>query len=255
MKQCVHCNTTKAPEEFPSNARLRGGLDSWCRKCHSAAVVQSVRKRRLLNPGPTAEERTAKRAAERMIRLTGQACDVPWRECLTCQTSFIAGGRRKLALYCTPHCQSAADWARVKADPIRLERTRANLRGRYGASQEGKTCDECGGAFIGTPGRRFCTPQHANRYHRKVYRDRKRATCRGASKAARVHRADVFERDGWICGLCHELVERRRRFPDPQSASLDHIIPVSRGGEHTPENVQLAHLICNSRKSARLVAA
>lgn len=197
----------------------------------------------------------AKRTAERIVRLTGQACDVPWRECLTCQTNFIAEGRRKLALYCTPHCQSVANWARVKADPVRLERTRASLRGRYVVGTKAKSCDDCGASFIGTPGRRFCTPQHATRYHRKVYRDRKSATRRGAPRATPVRRADVFERDGWICGLCHALVERRRHFPDPLSASLDHIIPVSRGGEHKPENVQLAHLICNSRKRARLVAA
>lgn len=36
--------------------------------------------------------------------------------------------------------------------------------------------------------------------------------------------------------------------PHPLSPTLDHITPLAEGGEHTPENVQLAHFICNSHK-------
>jgi 5-methylcytosine-specific restriction endonuclease McrA len=31
--------------------------------------------------------------------------------------------------------------------------------------------------------------------------------------------------------------------------SLDHILPLARGGAHDHSNLQLAHRICNSRKS------
>ena len=63
---------------------------------------------------------------------------------------------------------------------------------------------------------------------------------------------DVYERDGWICQLCTEPVDPELRYPDRMSASLDHVTPLSRGGHHTWENVQLAHLICNTRKCARI---
>ncbi|MEV6398476.1 HNH endonuclease [Streptomyces sp. NPDC051907] len=39
------------------------------------------------------------------------------------------------------------------------------------------------------------------------------------------------------------------------SASLDHIIPLARQGDHTRINVQLAHLLCNLRKSDKLLDA
>lgn len=58
----------------------------------------------------------------------------------------------------------------------------------------------------------------------------------------------IASRDGWICGICHEPVERDRRCPDPHSATLDHITPLSRNGEHTAENVRLAHRVCNERE-------
>jgi 5-methylcytosine-specific restriction endonuclease McrA len=36
--------------------------------------------------------------------------------------------------------------------------------------------------------------------------------------------------------------------------TLDHLMPVSRGGEHSYRNVGTAHRGCNSRKGARQVA-
>jgi 5-methylcytosine-specific restriction endonuclease McrA len=38
------------------------------------------------------------------------------------------------------------------------------------------------------------------------------------------------------------------------SVSLDHVIPLSRGGNHEPGNVQCSHLACNVRKGARVDA-
>lgn len=63
---------------------------------------------------------------------------------------------------------------------------------------------------------------------------------------------DVFERDAWICGLCNRPVDRELRHPDDMSATLDHITPLSRGGHHVWDNVQLAHRTCNGQKCARL---
>lgn len=68
----------------------------------------------------------------------------------------------------------------------------------------------------------------------------------------RVSRAAVFRRNGWICGLCHEPVNPALRFPHTGSASLDHILPLSRGGDHISSNCQLAHLGCNTSKGARI---
>jgi 5-methylcytosine-specific restriction endonuclease McrA len=63
---------------------------------------------------------------------------------------------------------------------------------------------------------------------------------------------EIFERDGWICQLCEEPVDRVLLWPHPFCASLDHIVPLSRGGHHVHVNCQLAHLRCNIRKGASL---
>lgn len=93
-------------------------------------------------------------------------------------------------------------------------------------------------------------------------------TCQGAESGAR-HNArkraqqplgaepyssrDVFERDEWICGLCNSWVNSELRHPDPWSASIDHIIPLSSDGIDAWDNVQLAHLQCNQRKNRNRV--
>lgn len=56
---------------------------------------------------------------------------------------------------------------------------------------------------------------------------------------------EIFNRDNWICQLCGEKVDKNLKWPDPKSASLDHIIPLSKGGHHSKSNSQLAHLLCN----------
>jgi len=65
---------------------------------------------------------------------------------------------------------------------------------------------------------------------------------------------DIYERDIWMCGLCSTPVDPDCSWPDPMSPSLDHIQPLSLGGTHTYENVQLAHLVCNVSKGNRIAA-
>ena len=56
------------------------------------------------------------------------------------------------------------------------------------------------------------------------------------------------------CGICGRPVDFDKKFPDPWSATIDHIIPVAKGGAPASlENLQLAHLQCNRIKSNKLV--
>lgn len=59
--------------------------------------------------------------------------------------------------------------------------------------------------------------------------------------------SEIYERDKWICGLCGKKVDKNLKYPNLLSKSLDHIIPLSKGGEHSRKNVQLSHLECNRR--------
>jgi 5-methylcytosine-specific restriction endonuclease McrA len=66
--------------------------------------------------------------------------------------------------------------------------------------------------------------------------------------AEQVDPIDIFERDQWICQLCHNPMNPAAAWPDQWSATLDHVKPVAKGGVHTAENLQAAHWVCNIRK-------
>ena len=56
------------------------------------------------------------------------------------------------------------------------------------------------------------------------------------------------------CGICGRPVDFDKKSPDPWSPTLDHIIPISKGGDPASlENLQLAHLFCNSMKASKIL--
>lgn len=108
-------------------------------------------------------------------------------------------------------------------------------------------------------GRRFATPhtvttcsdrcRETKRLEdKREAKQRRRARQRDAFVAP-VNRRRIFERDKWRCGLCGKAVKRGAIAPHPLSPTIDHVIPLAKGGTHEPANVQTAHYICNSRKS------
>lgn len=130
--------------------------------------------------------------------------------------------------------------------------------------------EECDVAFLTHHATKRCcshrhTKMHSNRVARAVgkqpnpWNDRRRSNAQarrarqvGTATNASVYLADVVSRDGTNCGLCGEPVDMALLWPHRMSRSVDHIIPISRGGVHAPDNCQLAHLSCNSRKGNRV---
>lgn len=80
----------------------------------------------------------------------------------------------------------------------------------------------------------------------------RRARQAGATVIDLFDREQVFERDDWTCGICWLPVDRAADTFHPNSATVDHVVPLSRGGQHTLANVQCAHLRCNSMKQDTL---
>jgi hypothetical protein len=62
---------------------------------------------------------------------------------------------------------------------------------------------------------------------------------------------EAFKRDGWRCHICRRKLKHTTRWPHPRTPSLDHLIPLTRGGLHLPANVATACLSCNSSKGNR----
>jgi hypothetical protein len=116
-------------------------------------------------------------------------------------------------------------------------------------------CVDCGSSFqvvilpSGRPRKRCeaCRPR-AKRALKSKQGARRRSL---VAVAERVDPLYVFSRDGWRCGICHKLVAKDKKVPHPKAPTLDHIVPLALGGDHTAANLQCAHFICNSSKGAR----
>ncbi|MGD9792488.1 MAG: HNH endonuclease [Acidimicrobiia bacterium] len=70
------------------------------------------------------------------------------------------------------------------------------------------------------------------------------------ARVSRAHR--IGERDGWTCWLCGHRVDPDAPLSSPSRATIDHVIPRSRGGSSAVENLRLAHRSCNARRSNEL---
>lgn len=63
-----------------------------------------------------------------------------------------------------------------------------------------------------------------------------------------VNRRKVYERDRYKCYLCGIKVVVSKTY-QPNQASIDHIMPISKGGAHTYSNIRTCCVMCNSIKS------
>lgn len=138
---------------------------------------------------------------------------------------------------------------------------------------ESRVCELCGGSYV--PGRRasykppqrFCSKSCATAWGngarppymrvaegdygaRKVARNRRRLRVHAETYDG-VTNEQILERDRWRCGICRKMIGKSFKWPHPRSASVDHVIPLSQGGDDTAANKRAAHLACNCGRMNR----
>lgn len=131
--------------------------------------------------------------------------------------------------------------------PVRLIAARQHKRPWFTILVSGP-CAWCGKGFTqGTTHLdalpRYCSPRCAkNKY-------KANSSQPGGGWISPVERLAIYERDKWICQLCHEPIDRDAdpRYGD-WAPSLDHIHPVSHSllPDHSPTNLRLTHRWCNA---------
>jgi 5-methylcytosine-specific restriction endonuclease McrA len=173
------------------------------------------------------------------------------KTCAWCLTEYQTF--RAESLYCSPqHKEQAREY--------RKRKRRQNPDGSRPTSQiviERKLftpivateCRLCGDVFVSI-------------YLTKLYcsdrcKDRYRKTSKGIDriKYRDTRRTDTFKSKLYwkaqgLCGICKQPIDTSIPYPEPMSFSVDHIIPVSKGGSERNENLQASHLSCNIAKGA-----
>lgn len=122
-----------------------------------------------------------------------------------------------------------------------------------------RICERCGTAFdcYAYSNQRFCTV----RCSEAAYHERHDIERRRLKKKAKVDNditlKRVFQKDKGICYICGKpcnfesyIIENGKKCVCGEYPSIDHVVPLSKGGLHVWNNVRLAHIGCNSRKGA-----
>lgn len=217
---CKHCGKRYTP-------KAANRLDYCSRECAYAAKREIAKKCPVC--GLTATQHA-----------TGNFCPVAIEtSCAYCGKTFLAHRGRKC---CSQTCYKA------RASRISCDYAHAKLLARVPMT---KPCAHCGKEFslVMRPDRIYCSERCAERAakNNRMHYERQADI---HPRASPVHRARIFKRDNYVCKICGQPIDFGLPPGDPMSGTIDHIIPLSKGGWHGPDNVQSAHLRCNSKKGA-----
>lgn len=208
----------------------------------------------------------------------------PWfpeaTPCAVCGEKFVPFSTRNR--YCSPACRSVEyGW---KTEPTRIyNRTCQNCQNAYTTRYSRKrTCsEECrvqlgnrrkrgvyfdegaeGRCFVyfrkcqdcGTdictrhPGQGFCA--ECVRARRSWHDAKKNHKRRGAGPM-KVSRKRLLELRGNRCHICGKVIDLKLSGMHPMGFTIDHLLPVSRGGTNDISNLHVAHRRCNTARGNR----
>lgn len=172
------------------------------------------------------------------------------RDCAECGKAFTTVYLKKI--YCCSACSHDAN-LRIKREQWEKEYTPRTF-----------VCKECGNVVTTTCGdmrSEFCCDTCEAVYYRRIDHQtaRHKAFCReskqrrekqiAAGYVEPVSYEKLYERDHGVCQICGMPVPDDKFADNSWGGTIDHRVPLSKGGKHSQSNCQLTHRICNSLKS------
>lgn len=195
--------------------------------------------------------------------------------CATCGKEFESNLKYKTPKYCSRKCHDSHykrpnDYCIVCGKPLPKGRSnyccegcRAQVNNSKYYSDRGytphgeltKTCIVCGAEFkTYRTAKETCSEDCKVKWRERALHSDKRLNLINVIDDD-ITLDKVYEKDNGVCYLCGEKcdysdIEKRKGHAIVHSMypSIDHVIPLSRGGCHSWDNVRLAHLGCNARK-------
>lgn len=188
-----------------------------------------------------------------------------WRQdCLTCARRQSRDREQRIVAF--PMCSDCGMLLRQTYQGRRKDKAVAHRCRTVETNWQGILCMRCG-AFTGKRPRSLCpsckrtnTMWHYNNdpvYRQSVIDAAKHRVHLKRSAQARgevITIVALIERDGDACYLCGVAVRDDVPIGHPLKANIDHVIPISKGGQHTLDNVRVACRGCNSAKGAKVAA-
>lgn len=115
-----------------------------------------------------------------------------------------------------------------------------------------RVCSECGDKYtVGAGGKRrlFCSDRCSRASCNRTRRARERCGSTGHETPRFI---EIWLRDHGTCQICGLPIDRKVKCPNAFGVTLDHRWPLSQHGDHSEDNLQLAHFFCNVAKGRLL---
>lgn len=128
-----------------------------------------------------------------------------------------------------------------------------------------KECEYCGKIFYAKDYNWYCSDECKSTMNKEKQKVRKRLREVKAKKNGKIEwnisLEKLIQRDEGICKICGRQVDTEDYYYTDEGyfiagdnyPSIDHVIPLAKGGTHTWNNIQLAHRNCNSIKSDNII--
>jgi 5-methylcytosine-specific restriction endonuclease McrA len=183
------------------------------------------------------------------------------KKCSQCAKPFVS--TNTAAVVCSAECR-AKDRA-MRLDGNRAKNTlRAFIEYRSRQSPVETKCKRCGVAFTAltrtSQPHHYCSPlcrraiERRKRKSKDGREHRKRERVKLPIWAVRgdVSLAGLHSRSNGKCVQCKRKTVMSKTYR-PDQATVDHIVPMSKGGLHIQDNLQLMCQACNSAKSNKII--
>lgn len=217
-RTCRKCGVSKPLEkDFYADSRSPGGRRTACKDCHRADVAARYNPelKRRANRRYYEERKEELRAKERFRYYENYDAN---------RERWSARNAARSKDYAETTCSECGETYK----PRRLDQVGCSAR-----------CSDL--IWAKGPGR-----DSRRASMRKVRNKRKSAL------SVPYRESDIFERDNWQCQICSLPINPELSWPDYESKSIDHILPLALGGADAAWNVQAAHLQCNRVKGAKV---
>lgn len=212
-KRCTTCGEVKSLDDFAIDRSRPDGYGYRCAECQRAYKRKYQAENR---DSIKAKKRTYHQANRQRILEQRRGYREARRQEL----------REKARVYRAANIERIKEWQRVyrlvNGERLRQYQKSVNYRERERYATDPEYRDRCRG---------YCQ----NRRARKL-----------AAFVEDVSLDVLYRRDQRTCSICHKKIARC-------DATVDHIVPLSKGGKHSYQNTALACKSCNFSKSNRVV--
>lgn len=118
-------------------------------------------------------------------------------------------------------------------------------------------CKWCGRIFSTTDSRRiycsaFCSKKYEN-HIKQVKKDNRLKLAKRNGKYEDITLAILYKRDHGKCYICGKHLILNDKYNRPDAPTIEHVVPICKGGTHTWDNVRLACRACNNAKGTKLL--